>query len=139
MRLTGLQFLSVDDVLAIHENTIAGEGGLGGLRDAGLLESAVLMPQQQFGGEYLHSDLAAMAAAYLFHVTQNHAFHDGNKRTAVLATLVFLSLNGVEALPNPEALERMTLSVAASKVGKAELTDWMGKQLSEPTQTPPVL
>jgi prophage maintenance system killer protein len=60
--LSGLRFLSVDDVLAIHENTVVSEGGLGGLRDSGLLDSAVLMPQQQFGGEYLHSDLAAMAA-----------------------------------------------------------------------------
>ncbi len=124
-----MRFLSVDDVLAIHENTIAREGGLGGLRDAGLLESAVLMPQQQFGGEYLHPDLPAMAAAYLFHIAQNHAFHDGNKRTAALATLVFLSLNDVESLPTPEALERTTLAVAASEVGKSELTEWMGTQI----------
>ena len=127
--MAGVRFLSVDDVLAIHENTIAREGGLGGLRDAGLLESAVLMPQQQFGGEYLHPDLPAMEAAYLFHIAQNHAFHDGNKRTAALATLVFLSLNGVESLPTPEALERTTLAVAASEVGKSELTEWMGTQI----------
>jgi death-on-curing protein len=123
--LTGIRFLSVDDVLAIHENTIAVEGGLGGLRDAGLLESAVLMPQQQFEGEYLHSDLAAMAAAYLFHIAQNHAFRDGNKRTAALAALVFLSINGVESLPTPEALEHMTMTLAASGVRKRELTEWM--------------
>ncbi|MEE8367115.1 MAG: type II toxin-antitoxin system death-on-curing family toxin [Thermoanaerobaculia bacterium] len=129
MTLPSVRFLSVDDVLAIHENTIAREGGLGGLRDAGLLESAVLMPQQQFGGEYLHPDLPAMAAAYLFHIAQNHAFHDGNKRTAALATLVFLSLNDVESLPTPEALERTTLAVAASEVGKSELTEWMGTQI----------
>ena len=101
MSLAGLRFLSVEDVLAIHENTIAVEGGLGGLRDAGLLESAVLMPQQQFGGEYLHPDLGAMAASNLFHIAQNHAFQDGNKRTAALRFLVFLSINGVEAFASP--------------------------------------
>jgi death-on-curing protein len=63
-----IRFLSVDDVLAIQEDTIRHEGGLGGLRDPGLLESAVTMPREGIGGEYLHPDLAAMAAAYLYHL-----------------------------------------------------------------------
>lgn len=125
-----IRFLSVDDVLAIQENTIAVEGGLAGVRDTGLLESAVLMPQQRFGGEYLHPDLAAMAAAYLFHIAQNHAFHDGNKRTGVLAALVFLTVNGVETLPGPDELERITLQVAAGETGKAELTEWFRERVS---------
>ncbi len=87
------------------------------------------MPQQQFAGQYLHEGLAAMAAAYLFHIAQNHAFHDGNKRTAALAALVFLKVNGVESLPPPDALEEMTLRVAASRSDKAELTDWMRQQV----------
>lgn len=123
--MAAIRFLSVDDVLTIHQNTIANEGGLAGLRDAGLLESAVLMPQQRFEGEYLHPDLAAMAAAYLFHIAQNHVFHDGNKRAAVLAALIFLSINGVELLPPPEALEEMTMRVASGEAEKAELTEWM--------------
>ena len=127
-----MQFLSVDDVLAIHENTIRHEGGLAGLRDPGLLESAVLMPQQQFGGEYLHPDVAAMAAAYLFHITQNHPFHDGNKRAGVLAALIFLTINGVGTLPEPGELEEMTLRVAASGCGKAELTEWLRRRVGEP-------
>ena len=120
-----VHFLSVADVLAIHANTIGAEGGAAGLRDAGLLESAVLMPQQQFGGDYLHHGLATMAAAYLFHIAQNHAFYDGNKRTAVLAALVFLDINGVDALPEPDELERATFSVAAGEMSKEELIDWM--------------
>jgi death-on-curing protein len=124
-------FLSVEDVLVIHENTIAAEGGLGGLRDAGLLESAVLMPQQQFGGAYLHVDLPGMAAAYLFHVAQNHAFHDGNKRTAALAALVFLDVNDVTTLPPPDALEDVTLSVASGEMSKNELTAWLREQIGE--------
>lgn len=127
--MSAIRFLSVDDVLAIHDDTIAHEGGLAGIRDPGLLESAVLMPQQQFGGEYLHAGLAAMAAAYLFHIAQNHAFHDGNKRTAALAALIFLEVNGVESLPPPDPLEEMTLNVAASRSGKEELTEWMRRQV----------
>ena len=83
------------------------------------------MPQQRFGGEYLRNGLAAMAAAYLYHIAQNHAFHDGNKRTAVMSALVFLDVNGVAELPEPKALERMTLSVAASETDKNQLTAWM--------------
>jgi death-on-curing protein len=127
--LPPIWFLSVDDVLAIHDDTIAHEGGLAGIRDPGLLESAVLMPQQQFGGEYLHAGLPAMAAAYLFHIAQNHAFHDGNKRTAALSALIFLEVNGVKLLPEPDALERTTMAVAASRCGKQELEQWMRRQL----------
>ena len=89
----------------------------------------MLMPQQQFGGEYLHDGLPAMAAAYLFHIAQNHAFHDGNKRTSVLAALVFLSVNGVTSLPESDELEKATLAVASSRWRKDELTEWMRRQL----------
>lgn len=126
-----MRFLSVGDVLAIHEDTIRQEGGLPGLRDPGLLESAVLMPQQQFGGRYLHAGLAEMAAAYLFHICRNHAFNDGNKRVAALAALIFLRVNGVESLPDPEELEAMTMGVASGDRSKAELTDWLGAVVGE--------
>jgi len=124
-------FLSVQDVLAIHEDTIRHEGGLPGLRDPGLLESAVLMPQQQFGGRYLHPGLAEMAAAYLFHLCRNHAFSDGNKRVAVLAALIFLKVNGVERLPEPDDLEAVTLEVASGKRGKDELTAWLRQEVGD--------
>ena len=119
-----IRFLSVDDVLAIQEDTIRHEGGPPGLRDPGLLESAVTMPRQSISGEYLHPDLAAMAAAYLYHLAQNYPFHDGNKRAGAMAALVFLHVNGVERLPGPEELERTTIGVAAGEIPKAELTDW---------------
>ena len=120
----GIRFLSVDDVLAIQEDTIRHEGGLAGLRDPGLLESAVTMPRQSIGGEYLHPDLAAMAAAYLYHIAQNHPFHDGNKRAGAMAALVFLHVNGAKALPDPEDMEEATVRVAAGEMAKAELTAW---------------
>ncbi len=129
--MASIRFLSVDDVLAIHEDTIAHEGGIQGLRDPGLLESAALMPQQQFGGQFLHQGLAEMAAAYLFHIVQNHAFFDGNKRTAALAALVFLDVNGVAPLPEPDALETITMRVAASLSDKQALTEWMRQQIEQ--------
>lgn len=118
-------FLSVDDVLLLHTDTIDVDGGSHGVRDHGLLDAAVAMPRQQFGGNYLHQDLAAMAAAYLFHLAQNHPFVDGNKRAAVMAALSFLHVNGIERLPVPQELESTTLQVAAGELSKDALTQWM--------------
>jgi death-on-curing protein len=89
------------------------------------------MPQQRFGGEYLHPGLPEMAAASLFHLCRNHAFNDGNKRVAVLAALIFLRVNGVESLPEPDALEAVTLEVASGARGKAELTEWLRGEVGE--------
>ena len=125
LRFHDLRFLSVEDVLLLHADTITHEGGSAGIRDPGLLEAAVLMPQQQWEGEYLHDSPAAMAAAYLFHLASNHPFVDGNKRAAVLAALVFLDANEPTtnegaALPDPEDLERITMAVAG--FGENELS-----------------
>ncbi len=117
-------FLAVEDVLQIQEDTIREEGGLPGLRDPKLLESAIMTPMQQFDGSYLHEDIAAMAAAYLFHLAQNHAFHDGNKRVAALCAVIFLHVNGHET-PDPVELERVTMAVAGSTMDKGELSAWM--------------
>ncbi|MEQ1654687.1 MAG: type II toxin-antitoxin system death-on-curing family toxin [Nitrospira sp.] len=124
-------FLSVADVLLLHADTIDIDGGSHGVRDHGLLDAAVAMPRQQFGGNYLHEDLAAMAAAYLFHLAQNHPFIDGNKRAAVMAALSFLLVNGVESLPAPQELEITTLQVAAGELSKDALTQWMRSQIGK--------
>jgi death-on-curing protein len=124
-------FLSVDDVLLLHADTIDVDGGLHGVRDHGLLDAAVAMPRQQFGGNYLHEDLTAMAAAYLFHLAQNHPFVDGNKRAAVMAALTFLHVNGSEQLPPPQVLEITTLQVAAGELSKDALTQWMRAQIGK--------
>lgn len=125
----GLRFLSVEDVLELHRETIDIEGGSHGIRDLGLLESAVAMPQQSFGGAFLHEDLTAMAAAYLYHLSGNHPFVDGNKRAAVLAALVFLEENGIPVTIPPKLLEEVVLNVAASRMTKDELTTWLREQL----------
>jgi death-on-curing protein len=87
-------FLELDELLAIHASRIERYGGGLGIRDVGLLQSALQMPRAQFGGQYLHSSLEEMAAAYLFHIAQNHPFIDGNKRAALGAMIAFLGLNG---------------------------------------------
>lgn len=124
-------FLSVDDVLLLHADTIDIDGGSHGVRDHGLLDAAVAMPRQQFGGEYLHEDLPAMAAAYMFHIAQNHPFVDGNKRAAVLSALAFLTVNGIEKLSDPKNLESVTLQVAAGEMGKDALTKWFRKNVGK--------
>ena len=123
-------FLSVGDVIQIQENTIEVDGGIAGLRDPGLLESAVTMPQQQFGGEYLHPGLIDMATAYMFHIAMNHPFRDGNKRAAVLSALVFLDVNGIKNFPDPKELEDITMQLAAGTLSKEALNNWLHEKLS---------
>jgi death on curing protein len=93
-------FLTVEDVLLLHEEQLARYGGGGGMRDPGGLESAVAIPGATFDGRFVHPDLFAMASAYAFHIAQNQPFVDGNKRTGLAAALVFLDLNGV-AIADP--------------------------------------
>ncbi len=124
------RFLSVNNALQLHSDTISQEGGGAGIREPGLLESAVLMAQQQFGGEFLHPTISEMAAAYHFHLCMNHPFVDGNKRAAVLAMLVFLDLNGVKKLPPPKWIETTTLKVASGAMGKSEFTQELKKILN---------
>lgn len=124
-------FLSVENVLFLHAETIEIDGGSPGVRDHGLLDAAVAMPRQQFGGTFLHEDLVAMAAAYFFHIAQNHPFVDGNKRTAVMAAFSFLRVNGVEKLPAPHALEITTRQVAAGELSKDALTQWLAAQIGK--------
>jgi death-on-curing protein len=117
------EFLTVEDVLEIHESQLERFGGGAGLRDVGLLESAVAQPQASFGGEYVHGDIFEMAAAYLLHIVNNHAFVDGNKRTGLLAALVFLDTNGVSLPEESELLYELTMGVAEGRIPKSEVVD----------------
>jgi death-on-curing protein len=118
------RFLSIENVHSLHAETIRIEGGTGGIRDLGLLESAVLMPQQQFGGAYLHPTIPAMAAAYLFHMACNHPFIDANKRTAAAAAFVFLDANNHELTASAHEFEAIVMQVASGGMRKTELTEW---------------
>jgi death-on-curing protein len=114
-------FLTVEEVLEIHAHQIESFGGAAGIRDMGLLESALAQPLQSFAGQYLHSDLPAMAAAYLFHIASNHAFLDGNKRTGAHAALVFLAMNDVEIDYPLDKAEHLTMAVASGTATKDEV------------------
>lgn len=116
-------FLSVEDVTQIHDEQIAAYGGAAGVRDQGLLESAVAMPRASFGEAYLHEDLAHMAAAYAFHIAQNQPFLDGNKRTGLVAALVFLDLNGVTVLDPQERLYDAMIAIAERRLDKDGLAE----------------
>ena len=119
----GPEFLDVDDILELHALQLERYGGGAGLRDAGLLDSAVAQPRATFGGAFVHVDLFEMAAAYLFHVVRNHPFVDGNKRTGLLAALVFLDLNGLTIDQGTNDLYELTLGVAAGTVSKRRVTE----------------
>jgi death-on-curing protein len=119
------RFLSVDNVIELHRRTIEREGGSAGIRDWGLLESAVTAPRQTFGGQYLHPDLSSMAAASLYHLVKNHPFVDGNKRAGALSFLFFLKKNAPEKVPGPVELERVILAVAESSMIKEEVIEWV--------------
>lgn len=114
-------FLSLDEVLEIHEQQIAMYGGSSGVRDSAGLQSAIATPQATFGGEFLHRSIPAMAAAYLFHLCQNHAFVDGNKRVGANAAITFLLMNGWEPTLDEDELVELVLSVASGELGKTAL------------------
>lgn len=120
-------FLTLQEVTEIHRDMIEKYGGSLGIRDVGLLESAVAMPQAGFGGRYLHANLFEMAAAYLFHIVQNHPFVDGNKRAGAMAAFTFLELNGLTLVANESAFEKMVRSVAEGKGTKAEIAEFLRK------------
>jgi death-on-curing protein len=89
-----IEFLTMSEVLLILEDPIRNYGGIYGVRDINLLSSAIYMPESGFGGQYFHETIPAMAAAYAFHICQNHPFIDGNKRVALAISLVFLDIKG---------------------------------------------
>jgi death-on-curing protein len=124
-------FLSVEAVLHIHSRVVDEFGGNPGLRDRGLLESAVSMPQATFAGQFLHASLAEQAAAYHYHLCANHPFVDGNKRVAVAAAEVFLLLNGSELVAGDDALEKITLGVARGKQSKEAVTAFFREHIRD--------
>ena len=112
-------FLTLDEVLGIHADQIRRYGGRPGIRDLGLLRSALAMPETTFEGEFLHGTPFEMGAAYLFHIARNHPFLDGNKRTALMCTLVFLGLNGQRLAIEPDLVYELVDGVAAGDVDKS--------------------
>lgn len=113
-----ITFLTTDEVLELHADQVAAFGGPAGVRDFGLLHSAVAMPQSGFGGTFAHEFPHEMAAAYLFHIAANHPFVDGNKRTGLAAALLFLEVNDHTLAADKTAVGDMVLAVAAGTLDK---------------------
>ncbi len=111
-------FLEVDDVIEIHRVEIERFGGSLGVRDQGLLESAVDMPRTYYFGEFANKDIFEMAAAYLFHLVANHPFIDGNKRAGAAAAAVFLDLNGYWIDTAEPAFGDLVIAVATGTASK---------------------
>ena len=126
-----LAFLTFAEIIEIHNYQIENFGGASGLRDMELLKSALGMPSATFGGTFLHPTIYEMAAAYLFHLVENHPFVDGNKRVGAMAALVFLDMNGIDFEASDEEFTAMVLRVASGKMLKAEITLFLKEHSSE--------
>jgi death-on-curing protein len=122
-----IKFLTLTEVLLILEDQIRNYGGTYGVRDNNLLSSAVFMPESSFSGQYLHQTIPAMAAAYAFHLCQNHPFIDGNKRVSLAASLVFLDINGYDFNCDDEELYNLIIGVAKGEIKKEELISFYEK------------
>lgn len=116
-------FLTLAEVIEIHKDQVEHYGGSLGMRDIRLLESAISQPQASFGSEWLHNDLYEMAAAYAFHIAQNHPLIDGNKRVALASALVFLEINGISIFDPKQNLLDGILKVSSGKMSKGEFAD----------------
>jgi death-on-curing protein len=125
-----IRFLTLQEVLRIHEDQIERYGGSAGIRDVRLLESAAAMPSAGFGDQYLHEDIFAMAAAYLFHIAQNHPFVDGNKRVGTVAAATFLTLNGIFPDIDESTFEGIVRAVAQGQMSKADVAAFLRERLN---------
>ena len=117
-------FLTLDDIIESHQNQIDTYGGSHGIRDIGLLESAIAQPEASFGGQYLHADIFEMAAAYIYHLVMNHPFVDVNKRVGLEAALIFLEINNENLKASDQELVDLVLKTTVGQVGKREIAEF---------------
>lgn len=115
-----ITFLTLAEIIDIHADQIERYGGHKGLRDMHLLSSAVAIPYASFSGQFLHLDIYEMAAAYAYHISQNHPFIDGNKRTALASALVFLELNSMSISDSQGKLYNAMIRISEGKFSKTE-------------------
>lgn len=131
-----IRFLSESIVLAIHTDQLRLYGGRYGIREEATLDDALHMPQARFNGQFLHPSVFHMAAAYGFHLSQNHPFLDGNKRTAGMAMFTFLQLNGLEPTVAEIDYYHTMMAVANGQMNKEQLAHWLQ---TATTGTPPAI
>ncbi|MDF2576748.1 MAG: doc [Chlamydiales bacterium] len=117
-------YLSIEEVLEVHDLLIERYGGISGLRDKNLLYSAIETPKVVIYGQEMYPTIFDKAAAYLYHIVCNHPFNDANKRTGSTVTRLFLKVNGIKLSFNPIEYEELVVSVAQGKVTKQEIADF---------------
>jgi len=127
-------FVPEELVLTIHADLLQRYGGEPGLRDRALLESALAQPRMTFGGKAVHKSVFDKAAAYGFHLCNNHPFIDGNKRVAFVLMDLFLQKNGWEIVSSEEEAYTMMMSLASGKLSKAKLASWLKEHTDKPGQ-----
>ena len=124
------EFLTKADVLKLHNRQIERFGGTSGVRDEGLLESALAQPQATFDGQFLHSTIYQQAAAYLYHLAKNHPFVDGNKRTAFAAMDTFLRLNGYRLTLMNEDSYTLVLQAVTDQIDQSAIAARLEQSVS---------
>ena len=124
-----MRHLTLGEVVDLHQRVLTHSGGASGIRDLGLLESALAQPSATFDGVDLHPTLADKAAALGFSLVANHPFVDGNKRVGHAALEVFLLLNGFEVSATTDEQERVMLDVASGAIGRTELARWLAQHV----------
>lgn len=121
------KYLTVKDVLLLHDLAIEAAGGSHGLRDLGLLESALGRPQAAFDGEDLYPTIFLKAGAFLHSLLRNHPFVDGNKRTSMYAAMTFLELNGYQFIAKQKEVVTFALQIENEKLSVEEIAEWLKK------------
>ncbi len=120
-----MRYLTLSEVLELHQRVVRQSGGAGGIRDLGGLESAVAQPQMSFAGTNLYSSLQEAATALCYSLVMNHAFIDGNKRIGHAAMETFLVLNGYELICDVDEAETTILRLAAGEMTRDDLLTWV--------------
>jgi death-on-curing protein len=126
-----MRYLTLHEVLKLHDRVLAQFGGSGGIRDIGGLESALGQPRMTFGRKELYPTVVKKAAALGFSIIQNHPFVDGNKRTGHAAMELFLILNGFEITKPTDEQEAIILQVASGQLDRSAFTEWLHKSVLE--------
>lgn len=116
-----ITYLTVDQAIKVHDRLIEQHGGLPGIREIGLLASAMEMPKSAFNGHEMFPTLLDKAAAYLFYIAKNHPFLDGNKRTAAFVAVLFLRMNGLKISIDKQQYELLVVGTAEGLISKAQI------------------
>lgn len=129
--MNNIKFITIDDAKDIYNGLIQKYGGTYGIRDEGLLDSAINTPLATFSSQYLHYDIYEMASAYAYHIIKNHPFVDGNKRAGIAIAIIFLDINDIEIEMTNEELYELTIKIATSEISKQEIADTFRKKTSK--------